>query len=75
MSFVHREIARIRSAILADNNYRVELYAAQQALEWALEPSGIRSPYEMIMGTQEDSRGCQLSCHPQPSECVSGDRA
>ena len=55
MSFIAREIDRLRAAILADSNRRDELYAAQQALEWALEPGGIRSPYRMITGTQEGS--------------------
>ena len=75
MSFIAREIEKIRSAILADGNRSNELYAAQQALEWVLEPDGIASPYLMIMGTQEGLEGCLPSLCPVSSECASGDIA
>jgi hypothetical protein len=65
MSFIAREIERIRSAILAGDNRRAELYAAQQALEWALEPDGIQSPYGMVMGIQEGS--ADYSADPRPA--------
>lgn len=57
MSFIQREIDRIRADIVSGRGPERELYAAQQALEWALEPGGIKAPYEMIMGIQGDSRG------------------
>jgi hypothetical protein len=60
MSFVAREVARIRHLLLSDPN-RADwdlLYAAQQALEWSLEPSGIKSPCSLIVDTQEGSEGC-----------------
>jgi hypothetical protein len=64
MSFLAREIGRIRASILAGSNRRDELYAAQQALEWALEPDGIQSPYRMIMGIQEGSEDYPSELHP-----------
>jgi hypothetical protein len=68
MSFIQREIDKIRSKLIETNDqHHSELYAAQQALAWALEPDGIRSPYKMIMGTQEGSEDCQPSSDPQPS--------
>ena len=67
MGFVQREIDRIREQLIGSEpnapRWR-ELYAAQQALEWALEPGGIASPYTMIAGTQEGSEDC--SEHPRP---------
>ena len=54
MSFIQREIDKIRSQLIESNGQHYsELYAVQQALEWALEPDGIRSPFQMIMGIQE----------------------
>ncbi len=67
MSFIQREIDRIRESLVASDPRYDELYAAQQALEWALEPSGIKSPYAMITGTQEGSEGYSALCHPIPS--------
>ena len=58
MSFISREIDKIRLAMLDGKGNSKELYAAQQALEWALEPDGIQSPYTMIMGTQEGKEDC-----------------
>ena len=43
-------------SLLTDNpagNRHAELYAAQQALEWALEPDCIKSPFQMINGTRK----------------------
>lgn len=34
---------------LEDDKRALQLYAAQQALAWALEPQAARSPFEMIM--------------------------
>ncbi|MBZ9873095.1 hypothetical protein LB542_19800 [Mesorhizobium sp. BR1-1-9] len=67
MSFIQREIDRIRESLVASDPRYDELYAAQQALEWALEPSGIKPPYAMIMGTQEGSGDCSAPSHPFPS--------
>lgn len=51
MGFVEREIDRIRerlNAIGEDHPDYGRLYAAQQALAWALEPAGFRSPYDHV---------------------------
>lgn len=51
MSFLQREIDRIRAALTEPPSAdHAELYAAQQALAWALEPTGFKSPYELIRG-------------------------
>ena len=60
MSFIEREMTRINRA-LVDNPEGSEhdrLYAAQQALAWALEPTGAKSPYDFIMGIQQEPEGC-----------------
>jgi hypothetical protein len=56
MSFIERELARLGAAIVDPINAerRDQLYAAQQALGWAIEPTGIKTPYNMIMGTPEE---------------------
>jgi hypothetical protein len=43
MGFIERELRRI--------SYR-QLYAAQQALVWALDPDGFRAPYETILADE-----------------------
>lgn len=63
MSFIQREIDKINLALNSPAENRDALYAAQQALEWALEPDGIMSPFDMITGTQEDLADC--SVHPR----------
>jgi hypothetical protein len=68
VGFVQREIDRLRATMLAGAENRDELYAAQQALEWVLEPSGVKSPYLMLTGSQEDSANYQSACNPASSE-------
>ena len=69
MSFVQREIDRLRKALLAtpDGDRRNKLYAAQQALSWALEPGGIKSPYDMITDTEAEPRDCSVPPRPPQS--------
>ncbi len=67
MSFMQREIERLNSAINSGLGERSELYAAQQALSWAMEPGGIKSPYAMIMGTRVNSEDCLAHPHQPPS--------
>ena len=67
MSFIQREIDRLNAEIIPGTPNHDSLYAAQQALAWALEPSGIKSPYEMIMGIQEGSEDCLADPHHLPS--------
>jgi hypothetical protein len=65
MSFVQREIDRLNSELASEPERRAELYAAQQALAWSLEPNGFQSPYDMIKGgTQANSEGCAAEPHP-----------
>lgn len=76
MSFIQREIDRLAGEILAQRNAPAlgerydELYAARQALAWALEPGGFKSPYDMIMGTQEETEGCLVALHPPQSSSI-----
>ena len=45
-----------------------ELYAAQQALAWALEPEVAKAPYDtIVVGTQEDSADCRDDSRPLSS--------
>lgn len=54
MSFVQRELDRIQSALGVPGDPQYEqLWAAQQALSWALEPTGFKSPFCSITGSQE----------------------
>jgi hypothetical protein len=48
MSFIRREIDRIRESLVVGGPRYEEMYAAQQALEWALEPMGFKAPSDMI---------------------------
>ena len=69
MSFIQRELNKI-SFTLCKTPYGLsyrELYAAQQALAWALEPDGTRSPFQMIMGTHEGSTGYPVESNPASS--------
>lgn len=67
MSFIARELDRIREKLLelkSGEKYD-QLYAAQQALAWALDPEAANSPYKTIMrGTQEGPEDCPASIHP-----------
>jgi hypothetical protein len=62
MSFIQRELDRIGNALTCTQPGKgyAELYAAQQALVWALEPSGFKPPYDMIIPTNTpgDSADC-----------------
>lgn len=74
MSCVQRELKRIQEMLPSrqcDPRFR-ELYAAQQALEWALEPNGVKSPFDMIMGTPGDLADCSAALHLLPSSDTFG---
>lgn len=63
MGFIQRELERIGSALRDSpnaNDYD-RLYVAQQALAWATDPEGFKSPMRMIRGTQEATEDC-LAC-------------
>ncbi len=53
MSFIQRELDRVGIALQQSepNPRYAELYAVQQALMWALEPSGFKAPYDMLITT------------------------
>ena len=75
MSFVQREIDRLHSEILkTDENTPsyAQLHAAQQALGWALEPTGVKSPYDTIMGTQATKEDCSDVVRPPQSSGTFG---
>lgn len=67
--FVERELFRLEVALRdGQHSERYDrLYVAQQALRWALEPSGFASPYDMVMGIQAEPTGCSADPHPLPS--------
>lgn len=69
MSFVQRELTKIAIALQNEpegNRYK-ELYAAQQALSWSMEPGGSRSPSSMILDTPEDATNYSLPLSQLPS--------
>ena len=67
--FIERELERIGKALheprFADQYD--QLYAARQALSWALEPDGFKRPYDMLTGTPADSEDCSAVRRPLPS--------
>ena len=66
MSFIQREIDRIRDAMQHERgkpDYQ-RLYAAMNALEWAKDPNHIKSPYLAITGKEEESE--DYSAPPRP---------
>jgi len=67
---VQKEIDKMHNELLAhkesDEKYQL-LYAARQALVWAIEPIGYKSPYNMIMGIQGEQANCLSFPHPLPS--------
>jgi hypothetical protein len=72
MGFVERELEKISAAlreprIAEDTNEYQRLYAAQQALSWALEPTGFKSPYDLATGIPAKPEDCQASNHPPVS--------
>ncbi len=69
MSFIQRELDQINAKLREnpDANDYDQLYAAQQALSWAMEPTGVASPLSMIRGIPAGSEGCLADPHPLPS--------
>ena len=53
MIHVTKEADRLRSALLRtpEGDTYDCLYAAQQALAWALDPTGFKSPFDLVTGT------------------------
>lgn len=69
MSFIQRELDRIASALRSPQSADryCQLYAAQQALSWALDPTGFATPSDTvakgITGIQEDLAGYSVRLH------------
>ena len=65
MSFVQRELDKISAALRDPSAAEVhdKLYAAQQALSWALEPGAFKPPYQTVMGIPGDSEGYSRPVH------------
>ena len=68
MGFIERELERISAALHEPHSAEYDqLYAAQQALSWALEPIGFKAPYDQITGTPATPEDCQANIHPPES--------
>ena len=69
MSFINREVERIQALLRQGESVEKysELYAAQQALSWASDPEMFKSPYDLVMGIQEDLEGCLAVPHQPQS--------
>ena len=73
--FIQRELLRVQAALRepqSDERY-CWFYVAQQALSWALDPSGFSAPYDTIVGgrvmplsarSPADSEDCSARNHP-----------
>ena len=69
MGFVKRELAKLSRALDegVGNPRYPEIYAAQQALAWALEPTGYRAPMAYLTDIPEGSVDCPECRNPPPS--------
>ena len=74
MERLNEEAARLRAA-LGETPLGPrfdELYAAQQALAWVIDPENRESPLDMIQrfsnGTHQGSEGCPSELRPVSSE-------
>jgi hypothetical protein len=69
MSFIECELQKLSRALIdaPEGAQRSELYAAQQALLWAMEPAGFQSPHDMITGSAPNSKDCSVDIRPCPS--------
>ena len=71
MEHVHAELRRISARLqgLPEPNEHPGLYAAQQALSWALNPCQFAPPFRTITGMREDEEDyCRDSCRPESEE-------
>lgn len=67
MGYIERELGRLHKALdegVGDPRYP-EIYAAQQALSWALDPQAFRAPMAYLKGIREGSVDCP-ACHSRP---------
>ena len=60
MEHVHAELRRIESRLAAypDPFEHAGLYAAQQALAWAMQPDAFASPLATVRGSAASSEDC-----------------
>jgi len=67
MSFLQREFSRLNEALRDESlsEKKEMLYAAQQAIAWALDPVAYKAPFRFITGRSASSEDC-LACHGQP---------
>jgi len=67
----HKDIATVEATpqhlTLSAPECYDRLYSAQQALSWALEPQGFKSPFNTIAGTPADSANCSADLRPPSS--------
>ena len=50
MSYLEQELARLESALDARADHYAEIYAARQAIAWAMDPGSTRSPSAYLTG-------------------------
>jgi hypothetical protein len=69
MGFIERELDRIAAALREPRSAEqyAQLYAAQQALSWALEPIGFRPPYDSIADNLPSAADCSPDVCPAAS--------
>jgi hypothetical protein len=69
MGFVERELEKLNRALDdgVGNPRYPEIYAAQQALAWALDPEGFQSPSAFVTCSEADSAGCSAGSRPAAS--------
>lgn len=68
MGFIERELEKLHSAMVAgigDPRWP-ELYAAQQALSWALDPKSFRAPFDYLKNIPAGSGDCSVDIHRSP---------
>lgn len=66
MGMIDRELDKLGRALRsARKGHYNEIYAAQQALAWALDPYGFKSPADMLTGIPADATDCP-ACPDQP---------
>jgi hypothetical protein len=70
MSFIQRELDKLETELLSmelDGPLYKQIYAARQALSWALDPNGFASPYAMLLEKRGDnSATIEFSDGPLP---------
>ena len=68
MDHVHAELRRIEARLAAypDPFHHAGLYAAQQALAWAVQPDAFATPLATVLGSSAGSGDCSAESR-QPS--------